>query len=477
MLNYLLAVLTGVLLAIIHPSLNLWFLAPVAIAPLVYALACEWRPKHRFLLGYASGFTFWAGINYWIQFVISVHGGVGALGGTGVYLLFCVLKALHLGVFGLLAGVLVQKPWALLSIPALWVAIEFIPGPFYYTWLTLGNAGLEMGWPMRLAPYTGAYGLSYVFALLGTATAWAMLGRSRRELIFLAQLLVMPALPALPAPQPPPQSAVAVQPNIGERDDWTAESVQALHNKLDFLSLASALDSKQSGTDLILWPEIPAPVYYYDHAPLRDKVQMLARLTRSHILMGTVAHSEHGLPLNSALFLTPDGQALGRYDKMFLVPFGEYTPFPFKGIAGKVSGEIGDFAPGQEVKVFPVPGGRIAPFICYESAQPQFVRRLAAAGATVLANLSNDGYFGASAARPQHLNLVRMRAAENRRWILRATNDGITAAIDSAGRVRQTFPPNTETSGRLSYAHISQITFYSKHGDIFAWCCILLAAA
>ncbi|MGH9628274.1 MAG: apolipoprotein N-acyltransferase, partial [Bryobacteraceae bacterium] len=170
-LPYLLALLTGFLLVIIHPRFDLTLLAPFATTPLMMALGREGRPRYRFLLGYISGLVFWAGINYWIQFVMSVHGGLGEAGGSAVFVLFCLIKALHLGVFGLLAGVLVRTSYAVPAVAALWVAIERIPGPFYYTWLTLGNAGIDMSVPMRLAPFTGVYGLSFVFAVLGTAIA------------------------------------------------------------------------------------------------------------------------------------------------------------------------------------------------------------------------------------------------------------------------------------------------------------------
>jgi apolipoprotein N-acyltransferase len=125
--------------------------------------------------------------------------------------------------------------------------------------------------------------------------------------------------------------------------------------------------------------------------------------------------------------------------------------------------------------VFDAGPQRVGAFICYESAFPGLVRRFAAAGATIFVNLSNDGYFGRTAAREQHLSLVRMRAAENARWILRSTNDGVTASIDPAGRVVQTFPPFTETAGRLGYTPHAHLTFYSKYGDVFAWTCLGIA--
>lgn len=475
LLNYALAALTGLLMVLIHPRADMTMLAPFVVAPLVYALAREWVPKHRFFVGYTAGLVYWTGINYWIHFVISVHGGLGeGLGAVG-FVLFVLLRAIPLGLFGLLAGVLIQHPFAALAVPALWVAIERMPWLFYYTWLQLGNAGIDMSVPMRLAPFTGVYGLSFVFAALGTMFALILLRRPRMQLVWAAPLVLMVALPPLPEPEQPTRSAVTIQPNIPERDDWTPELARSTQQRMEYLTLQSALSVNEPKPPLVLWPEVPAPVYYFEDTPFRDRVNAMARLTGAHVLIGTVAHNERGAPLNAALMISPAGGPMGRYDKMFLVPFGEYIPFPFTGLVSKVTNEVGDFAPGNRMVLFDAGQLRVGAFICYESAFPDLVRRFVADGAVVLANLSNDGYFGGSAAREQHLSLVRMRAAENRRWVLRSTNDGITASIDPAGRVVKTLPPFQPTSGRLPFNARNDMTFYSRFGDVFAWICTGIA--
>ena len=157
--------------------------------------------------------------------------------------------------------------------------------------------------------------------------------------------------------------------------------------------------------------------------------------------------------------------------------FGEYVPWPFGWLTRKISTEAGDFAAGSRVVVSPVGTHKIGAFICYESVFPEFVREFVANGAEVLFNISNDGWFGRSAARQQHLDILRMRAAENRRWVLRATNDGITATIDSAGRLRGMLPSYTEATSYSGFRYISEKTFYTRHGDWFAWLCAAIAAA
>jgi apolipoprotein N-acyltransferase len=136
---------------------------------------------------------------------------------------------------------------------------------------------------------------------------------------------------------------------------------------------------------------------------------------------------------------------------------------------------VGDFTAGKHVVVSPVGTHKIGTFICYESVFPGFVRKFAAGGAEVLFNISNDGWFGKSAARGQHLSMVRMRAAENRRWILRSTNDGITATIDSAGRLRGTLPLYTEATSFTGFSYVQSQTVYTRFGDWFALLCAMAA--
>ena len=167
------------------------------------------------------------------------------------------------------------------------------------------------------------------------------------------------------------------------------------------------------------------------------------------------------------MLVSPEGAPVSRYDKVNLVPFGEFVPWPFGAIVNKISTEAGDFAAGQRAVVSPVDGHKIGAFICYESVFPNFVRQFAAGGAEVLFNISNDGWFGQSAARYQHLEIVRMRAAENRRWILRSTNDGITATIDSAGRLRGTLPLYVQATSYTGFTYISEQTLYTRYGDWF----------
>jgi apolipoprotein N-acyltransferase len=469
--NFGISLLSALLLVGIFPRFNFTWLAPVALAPLLVACARESLWRRRALYGWATGFVYWFGVCYWIQFVLAVHGGLDGWLSWVTFFLFAILKGLHMALFALLAGFVVKKWWAVPGIAALWTGIERTHGPFGFAWLDLGNAGIDMPIAMRLAPYAGVYGLSFAFAMLGCAVALVILQRPRRELAWLVALLALPFFPALPKPTPPVENVHVVQPNINTEAEWTVASLLAEEDRLARLS-------RSHGDELVVWPEAPAP-FYPSEGHFRDFVTDIARSSNTGLLFGGVGHTPDGSPLNSAFLVEPSGAIAGEYDKIKLVPFGEFVPPPF-GWVNRITKEAGDFAPGDRIVVFHVDRHRLGTFICYESAFPDLVRAFVRDGAELLVNLSNDGYFGRSAAREQHLALVRMRAAENRRWILRATNDGITAMIDPGGRVTERLPPYQELASEMRFSYLQELTPYTRHGDWFAWSCLvlgLLAAA
>ena len=211
----------------------------------------------------------------------------------------------------------------------------------------------------------------------------------------------------------------------------------------------------------------------------------LARNQGSWLLVGAIG-VEHGREnpgrsteiYNSAQLVSPTGEWDGRYDKVHLVPFGEYVPFArLFSFAGGLTKEVGDFSPGTSRTPLVADGVKLGVFICYESIFPDEVRRFAAQGAQVLVNLSNDGWYGDSGAFAQHLKQARARAIENDRWLLRATNTGVTASIDPYGRVVASLPRKERSALSAPYALESRTTFYTRHGDWFAYICAIIWGA
>ena len=268
---------------------------------------------------------------------------------------------------------------------------------------------------------------------------------------------------------------MVLQPNIDDATFWTQELLQSQTKRMELLSLAPGL-SRQQKVDLIVWPEIPLPFYDFD-PDFRKLISSIASRADAAFVTGAVARGQAKAPRNSALLVAPDGSIQARYDKVNLVPFGEFVPWPFATITNKVSTEAGDFEPGTEVIVPQLGAHRIGTFICYETVFPGFVRQFANQGAEVLLNISNDSWFGRTPARYQHLLIARMRAAENRRWLLRVTNNGVTAAIDPAGQIRRSTAEYQEVVARMPFGWSKEKTLYTRRGDWFVALSAVVAAA
>jgi apolipoprotein N-acyltransferase len=179
---------------------------------------------------------------------------------------------------------------------------------------------------------------------------------------------------------------------------------------------------------------------------------------------------------NSGSLFSPQGELITRYDKVHLVPFGEYVPFRrLFSFASGLTEQVGDFTPGTSRTPLQAGDAKLGVFICYESIFPDEVRQSAVNGADVFVNISNDGWYGDSGAFAQHLRQARMRAIENSRWLLRDTNTGVTASIDPFGRIVASVPRKTRTALLAPYALTNVTTFYTRHGDWFAWLCAIIS--
>jgi apolipoprotein N-acyltransferase len=235
----------------------------------------------------------------------------------------------------------------------------------------------------------------------------------------------------------------------------------------------------------VAWPESPAPFFESDPR-FRQSMSGIAQVVQAPLIVNGIG-SEFSAAADgwhdyvSAMIFTAAGQEIGRYDKMHLVPFGEYIPFArLLFFAHKLTGKVASFTPGSTRKVFHIegPDGRMqryGVFICYEAVFADEVRQFAKFGAEVFVNLSDDGWYGDTSAPWQHLNMARMRAVENRRWLLRDTNNGVTAVIDPYGRVVQSIPRHQVDALAAAFGFRDDITFYTAHGDVFAWLCVILA--
>ncbi len=517
-----LTLVSAVLQVVIFPLPGLYGLAWVAVAPLLVAILRARAPEtlqlelggqarllpatpwQGFLLGYACGILWFAGTCYWIFDTMHRYGGMPMAAAALALILFCMYVGLYHGLFGLLLALVAgSKPiasgasirLALAAAPFLWVAVELARTRITaFPWELLGYSQTGNFALTRVATLIGVYGLSFEIMLVNSVFAAAFLApregaKQRRKWLLVAACAAAVILQSGQLLAPPPiaadRAALLVQPNIPIQDGamWTREYFQNTLRDLTAVSLHPEGAKADQHFDLIVWPESPSPFYTNDPM-FRDAVSALARQSGTWMVAGAIGitsamHSggESSEIFNSAALVNPQGEWVGRYDKVHLVPFGEYLPFPrLLAFAGGLTKEVGEFQRGASRTPLEAGGERLGMFICYESIFPDEVRQGPLQGAQVLLNISNDGWYGDSGAWKQHLEQTQMRAIENNRWLLAGTNTGMTASIDPYGRIVAATPRKVRTALAAPYALNSGTTFYTRHGDWFAYLCAIISA-
>jgi apolipoprotein N-acyltransferase len=499
-----LVLLSAVLQIVIFPLPGLYALSWLALAPLMVALlrarpageleiagSPRFRPASAgqgFLLGYVCGIVWYAGTCYWVFDTMRKYGGLSAPWALLTLFLFCCYLGLYHGFFGLLLSLLAQPRdhrLALVGAPFLWVAVELartlITG---FPWNLLGIAQVDNQALCRVAAWTGVYGISFEIVLVNVALAAAFLvPRAKRGAMLAAALAAGAVLQAGSLIEAPASkadhTALLVQQNIPVDAEWTPVSFQQTLDDLTALTVTSVTEHAAGKVDLIVWPETPAPFFTSD-ARFRAAMSRMARDTDAWVVAGSVGSDtmqpSNGPFFNSAALIGPDGSWTARYDKVHLVPFGEYLPFPsLFSFAGGLTKEVGESRRGVSRDPLDANGEKLGVFICYESVFPGEVRQFADNGAQVFVNISNDGWYGDSGAYAQHLNQTRMRAIENNRWLLSTTDTGVTASIDPWGRIVARVPRKLRTALAAPYALTSATTFYTRHGDCFAYACAIIS--
>jgi apolipoprotein N-acyltransferase len=377
---------------------------------------------------------------------------------------------------------------ALVFSPFVWVAVELartrISG---FPWDLLGITQVDNIPLAKIASFTGVYGVSLEIMIVNAAFAAAfVVRRSRRKPLLFASLIAASLLQLgrlIPAPAlVTDHTALLVQENIPVLDsaDWTRQYFDDTLADLTRVSLNPPGSTAQH-IDLIVWPESPAPFYTGD--PLfRTALSQAATSANAWVVAGSIGVQNANMSqqttqiFNSATLINPNGDWDGRYEKVHLVPFGEYLPFAkWLSFAGGLTKEVGDFSRGTSRAPLEAGNQKLGIFICYESIFPDEIRRFAKDGAQVFVNISNDGWYGDSGAYAQHLKQARMRAIENARWLLRDTNTGVTASIDPYGRIVASLPRKTREALVAPYALESGVTFYTRHGDWLAYGCAIIS--
>lgn len=503
-----LMLLSAGLQIVVFPLPGLYWLSWIAVTPLLVALLRARAPEtlqvdakvrlapaspwQGFVLAYACGIIWYLGTCYWVFDTMHRYGGLAIPVALLVLMAASMHEALYHGLFGLLvamvAGGKASQRRALLLAPLFWVVAELARTRISaFPWELLGYAQTDNPALTRIATLTGVYGLSFEIMLVNSVFAAAFLvAKGRRKWLLVAASAAAILLQAgqwlAPPAAPTDKTALLVQSNVPAQEGWTTEYFQGTLRDLTWISLHPPGGNEGQKFDLMVWPESPSPFFLND-ASFRDVVAALTRQSRTWLLVGSIgvesasASSRHTSEVfNSAGLISPAGELTARYDKVHLVPFGEYVPFksvlPFMDM---LTEQVGNFERGTSRDPLDAGGQRLGVFICYESVFPDEVRQFALRGADVLVNITNDGWYGDSGAWQQHLQMTQMRAVENGRWLLVGTNTGMTASVDPYGRIVAATGRKVRTVLAAPYGLLSGTTFYTRHGDWFAYLCAIIS--
>jgi apolipoprotein N-acyltransferase len=492
-LDYGLASLSGILLALSFPSLGHPAFSWLALAPLLLTLG-RGTLRRALLLGALSGAVYLSGTLYWLTFVMKVYGGLHVSTAVLVNVLLVAFQSVFPAVFAVIVRRLVMTigPLALLTVPLVWVTVEM--GRTYvltgFPWVLLGYSQATVLPVAQLASLVGVYGVSALVSAPSAAMAYAVArveGVERTSIpltswVPLGVVVVLIATVALwgrariadgsLTGDGEPIQIGLVQGNVDQGGKWDASRAAVIFD--DYLQMTRrAIDQ---GARLVVWPESSTPFFFDDDRPSAERVRALARATRVPVLLGS-DQVERGTPnryFNAALLVNAEGNTAAAYRKMHLVPFGEYVPLKrLLFFAAPLVEGVSDFSPGTEAVLLPVGSHHVSTAICYEVVYPDLVRRSVRSGSELLTTITNDAWFGRSSAPYQHFAQASMRAIENGRYLVRAANTGISGIVDPYGRVvaeSRIFEPAVIV-GQVRF--LSSTTVYTRTGDVFAYACIV----
>jgi apolipoprotein N-acyltransferase len=512
----MMALATALLLIFSFPNFGLAFLAWVSLAPLLLVIARGVTIRRALWLGWLTGIVFTFFAENWIAHSMVYFGDMLTVIAYAVALLFAAILAIFPAIFAGAMSILANRFgwWSMALAPIVWVATEWLrPAVTGVTWNALG-VSQALHFPIaKLARFGGVYLISAEIVTVSALIVLMLKVKERNVARAAAVLLTVAALMfALPGTDAENRSmpgatvnVLGVQPNLRPNSSDTTEAFDSNLEASIKLTRAGLDRAPGKTAGIVVWAEAPLALFYENDPRLRNRLDNLARETGSYLILNTVAR-EGETYFNSVNIVSPESgtqnriqsEGLKRYDKIVLVPFGEYVPW--RSVLGRfVPAIVGDFARGREavvntLKLQTTRRGlisdngaspheaierttnyvRVGAFICYEAAYPGIIRQFVRNGATLLVNVSNDAWFGNTAGARQHLWHAMMRAIETDRDLVRVTNTGISALIKSDGRIIDQMPMFSAGAQVWEAEARRGQTFYVRHGDRFAHGCVAL---
>ncbi|HEY5619943.1 MAG TPA: apolipoprotein N-acyltransferase [Vicinamibacterales bacterium] len=489
-MDYGLALLSGVLLALSFPKFGYPAFAWIALVPLLIALSGRSRQStlRAFMLGLISGVVYFVGTTYWTGAVLQQFGGVPIV----LALLAMLLLALYLALFPAFTALIMARlidgagRRALFLTPVVWVATEYLRGYLLggFPWVPLGNSQVAVLPVAQLASIVGVYGLSALVAFVSASLAYAVLSTGRARILGFGVAALAVGVVAVWGLARISDGSLTregtairiglIQGNIAQEDKWNPREARRIFTTY----IAMTRDAVRRGAEFVIWPESSTPFMFEEDDVGESALRDLARELHVPILLGSDQVDRSGDMVrlyNAAFLVTPEGETAAVYRKIHLVPFGEYIPF--KNLLYFVSPlveRLADFAPGTSMVMLPVGSHQVNTAICYEVVYPSLMRQAVLEGSQLLTTITNDGWYGYSSAPYQHFELASMRAIEQGRYLVRAANTGISGIVDPYGRVVQR-SAIFEEAGLVGEARLlTGRTIYAAIGDVVAYAAIAL---
>ena len=497
------AAASALLLLLAFPDFELWPLAWVALAPLLYNVALKPRAAPSFVSGWLAGTIFFYASCHWLTYPMIRYAGLPAPLAYTLLLPVAGAGGIFVGFFALAQARLCSRlgAAALFLAPALWAACEWLRlGAIGQLWNAVGYSQAFQPSLIQPARFGGVYAVGFLVVAVNAALAYALLRRNRRGALASLAVMTLVAVTLLAAVStraPGVESktsayVVAVQPNIIPDFNRSEEEYGALRRRhfemsdtaLKLLDEGAAARASIGGAEprVVVWPESPMNFSLDRDRRFREELARYLSERRVSLLFNSLEPAAGGGGYNAAVLVNEKGLLVAQYDKIRLMPFGEYVPLPrWMPGAGMLGGVVGDFTPGERYTLIPLGGDgapRAGTFICLESAYPYITRRLTQEGADVLIEMTNDAYQGDTSILRQHLSNAVFRAVETGRPLLRVTNTGVSARINERGEVSDETGRFVEAVRAWPAARSSgEMTFYVEYGDAFAAACALLSLA
>jgi apolipoprotein N-acyltransferase len=480
--KYLFAVLSGLLITASFPPGNFDWLAWFGLVPLLMALEGT-SARVAFRLGITAGLAHYLTLIYWVIVALKHYGNIPVVASFGLLVLLSTYLALYPACFAMVLTYIRGTRFFLLKTASLWIALEYVRAKILtgFPWCLLGYTQFRRPEVLQIADLAGVYAVSFVLVLCNVLLYALFLNRDiRRSKTFRWDMTLVLLIALFTAGYsyqrissgqdlPEKTTVAVVQGNIDQSTKWNpAFQEETINIYQELTKQASRFDP-----DLIVWPETAVPFFFQDQPQMAFRVIQAARESDADLVFGSPAYrQEDGQTVfyNRAYQVSPQGRVSGYYDKVHLVPFGEYVPLrrllPF---VHRLVVSAGDFSPGDTLEPLALKTHAAGILICFEIIFPELARAQVKNGADFLVNLTNDAWYGKTSAPYQHFSMAVLRAVENARPLVRAANTGISGFISHRGEILGQGPLfSAEVLARDLEPVQSRLTVYTRFGDVFA---------